>query len=164
MIKEIGDKRNLERSAEVIRKSFATVAQEFGLTEQNCPTNPAFITFEKLEKLHARGARFFALYEGDSQLGFVAMENADSTTCYLEKLAVLPEYRGRGYGKDLVGFVFDYVRSNGGTKVSIGIMDNHRQLKDWYKRLGFVETGTKRFDHLPFTVCFMEKSVGGSDS
>ena len=29
-------------------------------------------------------------------------------------------------------------------------------LKAWYQSQGFIHTGTKTFDHLPFTVGFME--------
>jgi len=32
-------------------------------------------------------------------------------------------------------------------------------LKNWYKKLGFRETGTKNFEHLPFTVCFMDMNL-----
>lgn len=75
----------------------------------------------------------------------------------MEKLAVLPEYRHKNYGAELVRFVFDYIRNRGGQKLSIGIIDEHTVLKYWYKELGFKEIGTQVFNHLPFTVCFMEK-------
>jgi len=164
MIREIRDKKELENSVKVIRKSFSTVAKDFGLTEENCPTNPAFITLERLENLHAQGAKSFALCDDDNQIGFVAVENADGTTYYLEKLAVLPEHRRQGHGKRMVEFVLAHVRKEKGEKVSIGIMDNNHRLKNWYKELGFIETGTRQFEQLPFTVCFMEKRVGGLDS
>lgn len=32
-------------------------------------------------------------------------------------------------------------------------------LVRWYERQGFSITGTRKFAHLPFVVCFMEKSV-----
>ncbi len=42
-----------------------------------------------------------------------------------------------------------------GKYISIGIMDENTGLKKWYLDYGFKEKGTKEFDHLPFTVCFM---------
>jgi len=41
----------LERCAAVIRESFATVAKDFGLTEQNCPDHTSFIEVERLQNL-----------------------------------------------------------------------------------------------------------------
>jgi len=73
-IEEISDTNALRRSVATVREAFAEVATEFGLTRENCPTNPAFITPERLESLHEKGVRFFGLYKGEEQIGFVALE------------------------------------------------------------------------------------------
>jgi GNAT superfamily N-acetyltransferase len=163
-IEEITDGDTLRQSVVVIRDAFAGVAAEFGLTKENCPTNPAFITRERLESLREKGVRFFGLYKSERQIGFAAIEKADGAVFYLEKLAVLPEHRHKGYGKSLVDFACERAAMAGGQAVSIGIMDNHTLLKGWYEGLGFVETGTKQFSHLPFVVCFMEKRLDGINS
>jgi hypothetical protein len=46
-------KGDLEKCLLVIRESFATVAEEFGLTEANCPGHTAFLTPERLERISA---------------------------------------------------------------------------------------------------------------
>jgi len=89
----------------------------------------------------------------------VAVEKADHHLYYIEKLAVLPDCRHKGMGKMLVSHALDYIASKGGQKVSIGIIDEQTILKTWYRMLGFTETGTKKFPHLPFTVCFMEQNI-----
>jgi len=48
IIKQI-NQSDLIFAAEVIRESFATVAKEFNITEQNCPNYTGFITIEKLQ-------------------------------------------------------------------------------------------------------------------
>jgi ribosomal protein S18 acetylase RimI-like enzyme len=101
----------------------------------------------------------FVLFSGDRQVGFVAIEKADNNLYYMEKLAVLPEYRHKGYGTRLVRFVLDYIKNKGGKKLSTGIIDEHTILKNWYKGMGFKEISTQKFPHLPFTVCFMEKEL-----
>jgi ribosomal protein S18 acetylase RimI-like enzyme len=93
------------------------------------------------------------------QVGFVAIEKADDKVYYLDKLAVLPEYRHKGYGGKLVEFVSNFVKKHNGQKVSLGMINESTVLKKWYQKLGFKETGTQSFEHLPFTVCFMEKSL-----
>jgi len=40
----------IEECSQVIASSFGTVAQDFGLTEEIAPTNPAFITTDKLRE------------------------------------------------------------------------------------------------------------------
>ncbi len=140
------------------------MADDFGLTEENCPGNAAFTTLERLKKLKEKNAAFFGLYGDDKQIGFVAVEKASDAVYYVERLAVLPEYRHEGHGKKLMDFACDHVRKRKGETVSIGIINKNVALKNWYKTQGFVETGTRQFEHLPFTVCFLEKGISGPDS
>ncbi len=157
-IKEIAGEEELEQSISIIREAFRTVAQEFNLTQESAPTHPFFSTREQLIELRKKAA-FFGLYAKETQAGFVAVEKAEGGTFFLGRLAVIPTLRHHGYGTMLVSFVLDYVKKQGGVKVALGMIDSHTVLKDWYKSFGFIETGTKQFDHLPFVVCFMEKVV-----
>ncbi len=158
VIREISDDE-LTKSARVIRDSFRTVAVEFGLTRENCPTHPSFTSVKQLRELKDKGLRFFGLFLGDRQVGFVAIEKADDNLYYMEKLAVLPGHRHKACGTSLVRFVLDYVRDRDGKTLSIGIIDEHTVLKNWYKKFGFKEITIQKFPHLPFTVCFMEISI-----
>ena len=158
-IREIFDEDQIRVSAAVVRESFKTVAREFNLTKENCPTHPSLVTFDQLMELHRKSLRFYGLFVDMAQFGFVAVERGDDTVYYMEKLAVLPQARHKGYGEQLVRFAINYAAEKGAGKLSIGTIHEHIVLKNWYKDLGFVETGTKKFDHLPFTVCFMEKEI-----
>ena len=157
-IREINNEHDLKNSVKVIRDSFETVALEFGLNERNCPTHPSLITLDKLLGLNKK-ARLFGLFLNSVQVGFVAVEKADDALYYMDKLAVLPEYRHKGRGRKLVGFVLGEVKKRKGEKVALGMIDESAVLKNWYQQLGFKEVGTKNFKHLPFAVCFMEKSL-----
>ena len=53
------------------------------------------------------------------------------------------------------------VISMGGSVIKIGIIEESSVLKNWYIANGFVHTGTKKFDHLPFTSGYLEW-IGGS--
>jgi ribosomal protein S18 acetylase RimI-like enzyme len=157
VISEVCDK--FEEWAVVIRNSFATVAEEFGITRENAPTNPAFAEADSLEKMKEKGIMLYGAYLDEQRVGFVAIERADGDRWYMERLAVLPPYRHRGIGRALMDFAFKTVKKHGGKKVSIGIINENRVLKNWYMEYGFVETGTRVFRHLPFEVCFMEKAA-----
>lgn len=56
-------------------------------------------------------------------------------------------------------FVVSFVKDKGGKKISIGIINENVILKKWYSAYGFKETEIKAFNHLPFMVCLMEKSL-----
>lgn len=78
----------------------------------------------------------------------------------LNNLAVLPEYRYLGIGEELVDYAITYSKNIlGANKIKIGIVEENTILKEWYEKIGFVHTGTKKFEHLPFTVGFMEIEI-----
>ena len=139
----------------LIRDSFRDVAERFELTPQNCPTHPSFCSEDWVAEAMRKGVRFFLLEEGGSARGCAALERAGPETCYLERLAVLPQWRRRGYGERLVRHAMEEASSAGVGRVEIGIIADQEELRDWYAKLGFAERGRKRFEHLPFEVTFM---------
>lgn len=157
-IREVIDSE-LDVCADVIRRGFGTVAKDFGLTAENVPTNGAFIKTERLAADREKGNRMFVLTENDIIVGFMQLEKADEERYYLQKISVLPECRHHGYGKELLKFAYDKVRELGGRKIEIAIIEENEQLKNWYVQHGFTHTGTKKFDHLPFTAGFMEQYI-----
>lgn len=149
----------LDGCADVIRRSFLTVAEEFGFTEEAVPTNGAFIKTARLIAERQKGIKMFVLTENDKVIGFMQLEKAAEGTYYLEKLSVLPEFRHSGYGKALLDFAVDKVRALGGIKIGIAIIEENTKLKNWYSAYGFMHVGIKNFDNLPFTAGFMELKI-----
>lgn len=141
---------------DVIHKSFATVAEEFGLTRENCPKHTSFMIIETLKEQFDAGDPMFAIYDTGKIVGYFSLSYFENGIFDLLNLAVLPEYRHKGYGKQLLDYAKGKVRENGGRKITIGIIEENAVLKEWYLKNGFIHTGTKKFDHLPFTVGFME--------
>ena len=157
--KSVNTEQELTVSVNVIRESFATVAEQFRLTKENASTNPAFIEMRHLQKMQEKGIAMLGVFCETKQIGFVAIERNEPTGFYMERLAVLPEYRHKGYGRQIVEFVMEYVADQGGKTVLIGVIGNHEILKSWYRELGFIEINTKRFAHIPFPVCYMRKEL-----
>ena len=106
-----------------------------------------------------RGVGYFLLERNSQPVGCVALERSTGTTCFLERLAVLPESRSKGYGQALVHHVLDEAKKQGFDSVSIAIIADHGELKRWYQRLGFTEKETKGFPHLPFQVLFLNHDL-----
>jgi len=143
----------------VIRDSFMTVAMTFSLTKENAPTNAAFIELDALTALQQKGAQMYGGYCDGRPIGFVAVRKARDDLYYMEKLAVLPAFRHKGYGRQLIDAAVRAVKEAGGRRISIGIINENTVLKEWYKSNGFTETEIKEFPHLPFSVCYMERIV-----
>ena len=141
--------------AETVRRSFQDVAGRFGLTQENASRHPSNCTADWIRKDMECGVTYLAIENMNHIVGCIALERANTEVCYLERLAVLPNHRGRGFGKALVDHVLSEAKRLGVNYVSIGIIAEHTELKDWYKRLGFVEGESKGFPHLPFGVTFM---------
>jgi len=154
-----GDSRVL---VETIRRSFRDIAERFGLTNENAPRHPSNCTVDWIRKDMEGGVTYFAIEARKRVVGCVALERAGTEVCYLERLAVLPGQRRRGFGKALVEHVLSEAKRLGAHCVSIGIIAEHTELKDWYKRLGFVEGESKEFPHLPFCVTVMSYEIGKS--
>lgn len=158
-VRQIKTYQQLLESVAVVRQSFATVALAFGFTKENAPTNAAFIEMRHLEKMRDKGILLLGVFCGDAQIGFVAVEKKADNKFYMERLAVLPSWRHKGFGQQIVAYVAKYVAEQGGQAVLIGIINEHDVLKTWYRNLGFEEFKTERFGHLPFTVCYMKKTL-----
>jgi diamine N-acetyltransferase len=161
MIKELQYQDELVICTRIIRDSFITVADDLRLTPENAPSNPAFITYDNVKDAQDKGVIYFGLYELNEMAGCIAIEKSrdNPKIFYIERLGVLPENRHKGFGRSLIDYAFNYVKIMGGMKISIAVIDENVVLKNWYLQYGFKETAIKKFSHLPFTVCFMEKAV-----
>lgn len=154
-IREI-ERGELNESLDIIHQSFGTVAEQFGLTRENCPKHTGFIPLSFLETQMNWGWHMYALYAGKKMIGYMSLSKESEEAFELHNLAVLPEYRHNGFGKRLLDFAKAKVVSLGGSTIKIGIIEESDVLKNWYIANGFVHTGTKKFDHLPFTSGYLE--------
>jgi len=145
---------------DLICNSFNDVAQKFGLTPENCPKHPSNCTTQWIEQHLERGVIYYILECDEVPVGCVAFERASIDFCYIERLAVLPEHRRKGFGKKLVKYVLLQGRSIGAKTLGVGIISKQKELKDWYQNIGFVLGETKEYDHLPFLVSFMRYELG----
>ena len=86
----------------MIRDSFRTVADEFGLTEENAPRFTAFATTEERLLWHMDGEhRLMFLDEEDGVIcGYYSLALQGNGACELGNLSVLPAYRHREIPKD----------------------------------------------------------------
>ena len=92
-------------------------------------------------------------------VGYMSLSKESDDIYELHNLAVLPEYRHNGLGKMLLDHAKETVKALGGKVIKIGIIEESTVLKNWYIANGFIHTGTKKFEHLPFTSGYLERGV-----
>ena len=89
-------------------------------------------------------ARVVGLYDGDRQIGFCRATSDGVSIAYLADVYVLPEYRGRGLGEELVREM-----------VENGPLDNVRWVlhtedaHPLYRKVGFEEPNYKAMERRP---------------
>ena len=159
MIIRVESKEQLDICLDIVHKSFQTVADEMILTKDNCSSYTAFMPIEKLISQFENNTPMLLYQYNGCFAGYFSLSiNDDSVE--LNNLAVLPEYRHLGIGKELVDYSITYSKNIlGANKIKIGIVEENTILKEWYEKIGFVHTGTQKFEHLPFTVGFMEIEI-----
>lgn len=96
---------DLSQPVELVRASFRTVTEQLGLDESNCPSHPSFFIDKRLRASMDEGLQCFVMLRDDRQIGFVGMKKLDARKFTLEKLAILPEERHKGYGRMLVNHI-----------------------------------------------------------
>ena len=157
MIREV-KRDELSACADVIRKSFQTVADEFGFTRENAPRFTAFATTEERLAWQMDGEhRLMYLDEEEGRIcGYCSLLLLENGVCELGSLSVLPEYRHRGIGFRLLQHAEKAARAHGCTVMNLSIVEENTVLRNWYERCGAVHTGTEKFDFFPFTCGYMK--------
>lgn len=153
--------QDIEECVNVIRASFQTVADEFGFTEENAPRFTAFATDARRIRWHMLGEHrpMYAYYDEDTIVGYYSLLLQDNNECELNNLCVLPAYRHKGIGEQLLLDAFERSKELGCLKMNIGIVEENRVLRKWYEDFGFVHTGCEKFDFFPFTCGYMVKEL-----
>ena len=148
---------------DVIHEAFLTVARDFNLTAANAPTNPAFMSLDDFKKMDNESTEMYGAFMNGRCVGFIAIRHESASTCWLEKVSVIPDFRSRGVGKALMDFAVDSINDKQCVEIKIGIINENRQLKDWYLSYGFTVQDVMSFDHLPFEVCLMRYDMALAD-
>lgn len=152
-------REDIPQAVEVIRESFATVAEEFGLTGENAPRFTAFaMNGERLSRQLEQGRPMFALFADGAMAGYYSLA-PEGEACELNNLCVRPGYRHKGLGGALLDHALAQGRERGFSRMTLGLVEENRVLRAWYEAWGFTHTGRGKFDFFPFTCGYMEQPL-----
>lgn len=143
---------------EVIRKSFMTVADEFGFTRENAPRFTAFATTEErlVYQMEKEQRRMFAYYSDGGIVGYYSLLKQNEKECELNNLCVLKEYRHKKIGEQLLEHAVAEAGKMGCSQMNIGIVEENAKLRKWYEAHGAEHIGTEKYDFFPFTCGYMK--------
>ncbi len=98
----------------------------------------------KLLNQFNNGKNMFAYFIDDRIVGYYSLSiNGDE--CEINNLCVLPEYRHRNIGKELLLYAIDFAKNADIRKINISIVEENSKLKKWYSDFGFIHRGTEKF-------------------
>lgn len=133
----------------IIRQSFHTVAEAYQLPEENCVASGSFIKMDQLMGDFRRGVKLFGCLLDGVSVGYMQLETTEPGRFMLDKMAVLPEYRGQGIGAQMVEYATDFAAHHGGTTLTVSVFAMDTGLIEWYNRHGFVPRDTQTRPDLP---------------
>ncbi|MBQ8641006.1 MAG: GNAT family N-acetyltransferase [Clostridia bacterium] len=145
----------------VIRQSFHTVAETYGLPEENCVASGSFIKMDQLIGDFRRGVKLFGCLCDGVSAGYMQLEMAEPGKYTLDKVAVLPEYRGQGIGAQMVNYATAFAVKHGGQTLTISVFAADKSLIGWYESHGFILRDIIIRKDLPLEVARLDKDLRG---
>ena len=160
MIRE-AKRADLSFCVNLIRSSFMTVADEYGFTKETAPRFTAFsISEDRLYRhMDEEHRPMFVAEENGVLCGYYSLVIQENGECELNHLAVLPQYRHHGIGKQLLDHSFTVAKSIGCHTMNIGIIEENTVLRKWYEQNGAIHIGTRKFDFFPFTCGYLKREL-----
>lgn len=123
-IKQITNKKEFKETIKIRETVF--------IKEQNVPKE---IEIDEIDK----EAKHFIAYIKNKPIGCARIRKINYYA-KLERIAILKEYRGKGFGKELTNFLINYCKKEGFNEIHI-----HSQIyvSSFYEKLGFKSIGKK---------------------
>ena len=112
------------------------VLEEYGLKNDPSGTDA---DLEDIEKNYITSGGMFEVVENEDGkiIGTVGLYPKGDGVCELRKMYLLPEARGRGLGKELMGRVFNNARTLGFRRIVLETSSKLIEAIGLYKRYGF---------------------------
>jgi N-acetylglutamate synthase-like GNAT family acetyltransferase len=144
---------------DILNKAFMTVAKQYNFKKENAPTFPAFISSDRIDTFLNNGLKMYGYKTNNQIIGCVGYSYYQDQIYFIERLATLPEYRHSGVGKNLMQFTENRIKEIGGKIAEIHVVDKNTTLREWYKKLDYVEIRVDEIKALPFNSCVMNKEL-----
>lgn len=151
--------KDIPECVEVIRRSFQTVADEFGFTAEKDPKFTSFATTEERlrRQMFSERRPMYACFADGKIAGYYSLHIKDGEV-ELSNLCALPEYRHNRIGEELMLHSFDRARELGFSEMMIGVVEANERVRRWYEGYGFARSG-ECGEYLTFRCIYMKRPL-----
>lgn len=143
----------------VIGTAFRAVADRLGLPPDKDSKHASNITDEWIVSDMDNGVRYFIAEVDGIPAGAVTVGHPRPDASFIGRLAVLPDYQGRGLGRKLFTYAIDRAAETGADHISVGVISEEKQLVEWYRRMGFRINRRISYKHFAFEVTLMRRDI-----
>ncbi|MCD6156152.1 MAG: ribosomal protein S18-alanine N-acetyltransferase [Candidatus Atribacteria bacterium] len=96
-----------------------------------------------LSELSNKIAHYFVALLGNKLIGYIGLwiylREAHITT-----FAIHPDFRGKGYGKRLLHYAFDFAKNKGCKEILLEVRTSNKVAQALYRKLGFSQIGLRK--------------------
>lgn len=110
--------------------------------------------FNEWRKRLFEGVDVWVAEDGNNCIGFISIcpsrdnDHDPNNVAEISAIYLLPEYWGKGLGKQLCQNAFDHVIRNGFKEITLWVLNSNKQACSFYESLGFCATGDMKTDHV----------------
>ncbi len=89
--------------------------------------------------------------DSEQVIGCVALRPFEVGICEMKRLYVVPEFRGRGIGRDLAQMVINEACERGYKKMRLDTIESMKEARTLYSSLGFYAIEPYRYNPIEYT-------------
>lgn len=112
----------------------------------------AYNTKQLTSELLNQQSEFYFVFNGNDLAGYLKInineaqsETKGEDTLEIERIYVLPQFKGKGLGKILIQQAVERAQIHQKTNIWLGVWEHNHAALAFYKKLGFVQTGSHSF-------------------
>ncbi|GAK40762.1 GNAT family N-acetyltransferase [Paenibacillus urinalis] len=141
----------------LIQESFKRQAELLNISESDYPDYVAFET-EEMARNRIANTHVKILFIDTEPMGTIGSYMVDEVG-YIERLAILPRFRGNDYGKRLLEKTETELFNSGCKVINLSIVASFDRLQKYYEQNGYQCNEKKRYPFLPFDVQYLSKNI-----
>ncbi len=139
-----GDEKSISKmsalASSIVKEHFDPIIG----SSQNDYMIKKFQSVESISQQLSEGYRYYFVCLDNTEVGFLAYR-IDHDCLYLSKFYLDKVYRGRGFSKEMLGFIKNAAVENGLKRIRLNVNKNNDAIYA-YEKLGFQRTGTQKND------------------
>lgn len=127
----------------MIRQATKEDLEKIFILEQECFGDDAWSEQNFKEVLSSGISRIFVYTDGTEILAYAVL-TVIFDEAHLDNIAVCPERRRQGIGRQLIIYMLDYLKHIGIKKITLEVRISNTAAINLYKSLGFVTEGVRK--------------------